>query len=160
MARFEPQAVRPGPIYDLAGRPVGEHRGLARYTIGQRRRLGLRGDRPQYVVAIDPDRNALVVGDAASLRCAGLVVGDVNWIAIPGLREERLATVRIRHAAPDLPAVIAPGAAGRVVVRFLERPRAAAPGQAAAFYDGDVVLGGGVIEDVRLAAEGADAGHR
>ncbi len=155
VARLEPQAVRPGPIYDLAGRLMGEHRGMARYTVGQRRGLGIRGSRPWYVVKVDPARNALVVGDEASVRCPELVAGEVNWIAIPSLEEERSVMARIRHAAADFPAVIAPHGPGRVRVRFEEWPRAAAPGQAVAFYDGDVVLGGGVIHDVRLA-EGGD----
>lgn len=157
VARFEPRAVRPGPIYDLDGRPVGEHRGLARYTVGQRRGLGLRGGRPQYVVAIDPGRNALVVGDEAAVRCPELTAGEVNWIAIPALEEERLAGVRVRHASQDLPAWIAPEEGGRVRVRFLAWPRAAAPGQAVAFYDGEVVLGGGVIDEVRNAEGGVHA---
>jgi tRNA-specific 2-thiouridylase len=151
VARFEPRAVRPGPIYDLDGRAVGEHRGLARYTVGQRRGLGPRGGRPRYVVAIDPGRNALVVGDEAAVRCPELWAGDVNWIAIPALDGERLVGVRVRHASQDLPAWIAPGEGGRVRVRFLTWPRAAAPGQAVAFYDGEVVLGGGVIDEVRNA---------
>ena len=157
VARLEPWAVRPGPIFDAAGRQVGEHRGLARYTVGQRRGLGLEGNRPQYVMTIDPDRNALVVGDEDAVRCPELVAGDVNWIAIPGLPSERRVTARIRHAAADLPAVIAPLPDGRVRVRFAlsgDRatwPRAAAPGQAIAFYEEEAVLGGGVIHEVRYA---------
>jgi tRNA-specific 2-thiouridylase len=147
VARFEPQALRPGPIYDLDGRQVGQHRGLACYTVGQRRGLGLRGGRPRYVVALDPGRNAVVVGDADALRRPEMIVEDVNWIAIPALEEERRVGVRIRHASADVPAVIAPAGGGRVRVRFLEWPRAAAPGQAAAFYDEEVVLGGGVIAE-------------
>ncbi len=154
VARFEPGAVRPGPIYDHRGRLVGEHQGLARYTVGQRRGLGVRGNRPWYVLRIDPARNALIVGGEESVRCRELVAGETNWIAIPGLPAERSATVRIRHAAADLPAVIAPEGPGRVRVRFDDWPRAAAPGQAIAFYDGEVVLGGGIIHDVQLAGGG------
>lgn len=149
VAHLEPAAARPGPIYDLQGRQVGEHQGLAHYTVGQRRGLGLRGATPRYVTTIDAKRNALVVGDEESVRCPELVAGDLNWIAIPALDGRRAVTARIRHAATDIPAEVAPDGPARVRVTFPGRPRAAAPGQAIAFYDGDIVLGGGVIEEVR-----------
>ncbi|HLW58984.1 MAG TPA: tRNA 2-thiouridine(34) synthase MnmA [bacterium] len=158
VGRFEPQALRPGPIYDLEGQRLGEHRGVARYTVGQRRGLGLAGDSAWYVVRIDPDRNAVIVGDAGAVRCPELLAGDINWVALPGLAAPRAATVRIRHASADLPAVIAPALGGAVAVRFETWPRAAAPGQAIAFYDGDVVLGGGVIHDVEIG--GTPVGER
>ncbi|HYM91972.1 MAG TPA: tRNA 2-thiouridine(34) synthase MnmA [bacterium] len=156
--RFAPHALRPGPIYDLGGRRLGEHHGLARYTVGQRRGLGLGGGGAWYVVQIDPGRNALTVGDAASVQCPELVAGEVNWIAIPRLEGPRRVGVRIRHASVDVPALIAPAPEGRVAVRFETWPRAAAPGQAAAFYDGEIVLGGGVIEEVRMHAPVPDSG--
>jgi tRNA-specific 2-thiouridylase len=149
VARYAPQAVRPGPIYDGEGRQVGAHHGVARYTVGQRRGLGAAGGRPRYVVAIDTERNALRVGDGAALRCQELIAADANWIAVAGLREELAVTARIRHGGTDVPAVIGPAVGNRVRVRFLEPPRAAAPGQAIAFYQGDVVVGGAVIDEVR-----------
>jgi tRNA-specific 2-thiouridylase len=154
VARYAPHAVRPGPIYDGDGRQVGEHRGVARYTVGQRRGLGAAfptsrgGAGPRYVVAIDAARNALRVGDADALRCEELTAADANWIAIPDLRERRAVTARIRPGGADGPAVITPAGRNRVRVRFVEPPRAAAPGQAIAFYDGDVVIGGAVIDEV------------
>lgn len=156
VARYAPHAIRPGPIYDGEGRRVGEHRGIARYTIGQRRRLGPGGadGRPRYVVAIDAERHALRIGGADALRCEELLAADANWIAIEDLRDQLAVTARIRHGGADIPAVIAPAGGGRVRVRFLEPARAAAPGQAIAFYDGDVVIGGAVIDDV-----GAADGH-
>jgi len=150
VARFEPEALRAGPIFDLDGARLGEHRGLARYTVGQRRGLGLAGGSRRYVVGIDPGRNALVVGDGAAVRCPELIANEMNWIAIPGLDRARMVGARIRHASTDLPAVIAPAPGGAVTVRFETWPRAAAPGQAIAFYEGDVVLGGGVIDEVRM----------
>jgi tRNA-uridine 2-sulfurtransferase len=160
VARYAPQAVRPGPIYDAEGRQVGEHRGVARYTIGQRRGLGAGGGegRARYVVAIDATRNALRVGDAEALRCQELLAADANWIAIADLREPYAVTARIRHGGADVPAVITPADGGRVRVRFVEPARAAAPGQAIAFYDGDVVVGGAVIEEVR-AGDGHARDH-
>jgi len=152
VARYAPHAVRPGPIYDGDGRQVGEHRGIARYTVGQRRGLGgtalaARGN-ARYVVGIDAARNALRVGDADELGCQELVAADANWLAIADLREPRAVTARIRHGGADVPAVITPADGGRVRVRFIEPARAAAPGQAIAFYDGDVVVGGAVIDEV------------
>jgi tRNA-specific 2-thiouridylase len=155
VSRLEPQSARPGPIYDPQGRQVGVHRGLAHYTVGQRRGLGLPGGSPRFVMTIDPDRNALVVGDEASVFCPELVAGDLNWIAIPVLDGARSVTARIRHAAVDIPAVVSPDRPERVRVAFPTWPRAAAPGQAIAFYDEDIVLGGGVIEEVRYAEGGA-----
>ncbi|HEV2439703.1 MAG TPA: tRNA 2-thiouridine(34) synthase MnmA [bacterium] len=161
VARYAPDAVRPGPVFDGRGRQIGEHRGIARYTVGQRRGLGgvapssgngaashEGGERPRYVVAIDGARNALRVGDADELRCQELLAGDANWIAIGDLREQRAVTARIRHGGDDVPAVITPAGPKRVRVEFLEPPRAAAPGQAIAFYEGDVVVGGAVIDEV------------
>jgi tRNA-specific 2-thiouridylase len=156
--RLAPEGLRPGPIHDLEGRLLGEHRGLARYTVGQRRGLGLGGGAAWYVVRVDHGRNALTVGDAASVQCPELLAGEVNWIAIPRLEGPRPAVVRIRHASADVPAVIAPAPEGRVTVRFDAPPRAAAPGQAVAFYDGEVVLGGGVIEDVGMRSQGPEVG--
>jgi tRNA-specific 2-thiouridylase len=160
VARLQPQATRPGPIYDRDGQLIGEHRGLAHYTVGQRRGLGLRGTSPRYVMSIHADRNALTVGDETSIRCPDLIAADVNWIAIPDLAGERPCTARIRHASQDLPARIAPTRDGRVRVRFREWPRAAAPGQAVAFYDDDVVLGGAVIQEVGYAGGGYHAESR
>jgi len=167
VSRLAPQAVRPGPIYDLDGRRLGEHRGLAHFTIGQRRGLGLAGTAPWFVVEIDAGRNALVVGDRASVRCPELVAGQVNWIAVASLDRERAVTARIRHAAADIPAVVGPLEDGRVLVRFpppdgphgLEAPRAAAPGQAIAFYDDEIVLGGAVIDEVKSASKGEKHGE-
>ena len=156
VARLAPAAARPGPIYDLAGRHVGDHRGVGRYTVGQRRGLGVPGHAPRYVLEVDAERNALVVGDAGDTRCAELWATDVNWIAVP-LDGEREVAARVRHAASDLSATIAPAPDGRVHVRFATPPRAAAPGQAIVFYEGDVVLGGGVIDGVKYGGRGADA---
>lgn len=153
VARYAPEALEPGPIFDLSGARVGQHRGIARYTVGQRRGLGVPGHRPQYVVAIDPARNALVVGDERAVRCVELVASDLNWIAVPLWMGPRDVTVRIRHASPDLGAVVEPLEDGRVRVRFPDPPRAPAPGQAIVFYDGDVVLGGGIVSQIRLGGE-------
>ncbi len=140
-----PEAFRPGPIVDRAGRVVGQHHGLPCYTVGQRKGLGIAAPEPLYVLEVDTDRNALVVGTAAELGRPSLVAQAVNWIAgtaPPGPLE---ATVRIRLHGREAPATVTPLAGGRARVDFAAPQRGITPGQAAVFYDGDVLLGGGTI---------------
>jgi tRNA-specific 2-thiouridylase len=154
VARHRPDALRPGPVVDAEGRVIGEHRGLAAYTVGQRRGLGLAGradGRPWYVLAVDPDRNAVVAGGEAELDARGCVAADPNWLALDGLDGPLRVTAKVRAGAAGVPAEIAPRDDGRVDVRFGRPVRAVTPGQAVVWYAGDVVLGGGVIEEVRRA---------
>jgi len=139
-----PDAGRPGPIRHVSGRVLGLHAGIGRYTVGQRRGLGLAMARPQYVVDIDAERNTLIVGGPEALLRRRVRLGQVNWI-VPPPPPPRV-TVRVRHAAADVPARLELQPHGGVDVIFDAPQRAAAPGQAVAFYDGDRVLGGGVIE--------------
>ncbi|NOX44379.1 MAG: tRNA 2-thiouridine(34) synthase MnmA [Caldiserica bacterium] len=135
----------PGPILDLEGNVIGTHRGLPHYTVGQRRGLGVSTGEPLYVVALDPERNAVVVGPEPALHAGGLVARELTWIAgePPGTRFSCEVQIRYR-AAPVRCEVALEGGKARVV---FERPqRAVTPGQAAVFYRGEVVLGGGVIE--------------
>lgn len=153
VARFRPQALRPGPILDCDGRPLGTHQGIARYTVGQRRGLGLAGGEPLYVVAVDQERNAVIVGSAQDLLCDELTASQMNWIAFPTLPGERRVTARVRHASRDVEAWVRPGAdPSEAAVRFAEPLRAASPGQAVVLYDGDRVLGGGIITRVGTRA--------
>ncbi len=143
--RQAPLAVRPGPIVDAAGRVVGQHGGVHRFTIGQRRGLGLTAERPRYVLRVLPESATVVVGDDEALLSDTLVARDVNWLSIapPG---EIHADVRIRYRHAEAPAVLTPIGDGRVRVRFEDAQRAITPGQAAVFYEGEVCLGGGWIE--------------
>ncbi len=153
VARFHPEALRPGQILDTDGRVLGEHQGIARYTVGQRRGLGLSAGAPRYVVGIDPQRNAVIIGDERDLFCEELTVSALNWIGIDALDHPRGATARVRHAAQDVDASLQPTEhRGEVTVRFAQPQRAPSTGQAIAFYDGDLVLGGGTITHVRLPA--------
>src|SRR5207237_2068236 len=111
----------------------------------------------RYGRGIYPGRCALLVGYEAAVRCPELIASQINWIAMSGLDRDRAVGVRIRHASADVPAVIAPAPGGRVAARFETWPRAAAPGQAIAFYDGEVVVGGGGIDEVRRV--GLGGGH-
>lgn len=137
----------PGLIVDQAGRVLGQHRGLTRYTVGQRKGLGLAASKPLYVLELDPMRNQVVVGGADELGRSAFTVGGVNWIASPGEEEGGIrASVQIRHRHTPQPARLFPLGGGRVRVEFDVPERAIAPGQAAVFYRGEEVLGGGWIE--------------
>jgi tRNA-specific 2-thiouridylase len=144
--RNAPAANRSGPIVDAAGRRLGEHGGVHRYTVGQRKGLGLTSPRPLYVLNVEPRTRTLVVGASEQLESAGLVAKDVNWISIaPPCRPLR-ATAKIRYRASEVGATVTPLPHHRVRVEFDEPQRAVTPGQAAVFYDGEVCLGGAWIE--------------
>jgi len=134
-----------GEIVDGEGRVVGRHRGIHHFTVGQRRRLGLSGPRPLYVASIDAARNRVVVGGIDDLRTRGARVGRVSWVAGRPPKRPIHARVRIRYRDPGSPALVEPRPGGAVSVLFDEPASAVTPGQAAVFYDGDNVLGGGWI---------------
>jgi tRNA-specific 2-thiouridylase len=140
-----PEAFRPGPILDEAGREMGVHAGLGGYTVGQRRGLGRPGPEPTYVVRLDPLRNAVIIGRRAALRATHLVAERVNWIARPALEDPLEVEVRVRHRAPRVAARVVPGDAGRVEVELREPQYAVTPGQSVVLYRGEIVVGGGVI---------------
>ena len=156
LRRRIPAAFRPGPIVDGRGAVLGHHSGLANFTVGQRRGLALVTPRPLYVTALDPERNAVVVGAPAELEVPGLVASQVNLISVDRLVEPLAIEAKIRHSHVPVPAVLKPidgaateacGAAGhRARVRFDVPQRAVTPGQSVVFYRGDLVVGGGVIE--------------
>jgi tRNA-specific 2-thiouridylase len=133
-----------GTFVDLAGKVLGEHDGIHRFTVGQRRGLGnLAGGRPQYVVRVDPARQQVVVGERADAAATALRIGDVQWfspVPAPGSRVE----LQVRYRARPVHAEIT-GVDRDVTVRVVDEGVIAAPGQAAVFYRGDEVLGGGWI---------------
>ena len=135
---------RPGNFVDCAGNVVGKHRGLIRYTVGQRKGLGSFGE-PKYVVRKDAAENTVVLGRNSDLLCGRFAVGTVNWVSSacpPGPVE---AEVKVRYSQSAFPAEITPLPDGGAEIRFREPQRAVTPGQAAVFYQGDEVLGGGTI---------------
>ena len=135
--------LKPGPIRDRSGRELGRHTGLASYTVGQRSGLGLSGPEPRYVVALDPAENAVIVGGADETWSRAITIGAVSWT---GRREAPArAEVRVRHRHAPAPATLTTRADGVLTAVFDEPQRAPAPGQAAVFYSGDEVLGGGTI---------------
>ena len=140
---------RPGPIYDLSGKALGRHRGLAYYTIGQRKGLGITSPEPLHVLKIDADQNALVVGPAEALQKASCTVGKMHYVSGETPTEPFSAFARIRYKAPEQEALVTPLDGNRALVTFTRPQRAITPGQAAVFYggeDGDEVLCGGLIE--------------
>jgi tRNA-specific 2-thiouridylase len=138
-------ALDHGEIATTDGRVIGGHAGLHRYTVGQRRGIGVAASEPLYVVKIDVPRNRLVVGRKRELYGSTLVATGVNWIAIAPPEGPFRAGVRIRYRAPEAPATITPISAGSVRIVFDESQPAITPGQAAVFYDGQAVAGGGWI---------------
>jgi len=131
---------------DGAGRELGRHRGVHRFTVGQRRRLGLTSRRPLYVLAVRPESRAITVGGEEALLGDRLVAREVNWLSEPEPVGPRRTQVRIRYRHAAANASVHPLPGGRAEVRFDEPQRAITPGQAAVFYDGEVCLGGGWIE--------------
>jgi len=137
---------RSGPILDASGREIGRHGGVHRFTVGQRRGLGLASPRPLYVLAVRPESRAVVVGDEEQLLSDRLVAREVNWLSVPEPAGEIRARARIRYRHAEAAASIRPLPGGRAEVRFDSPQRATTPGQAAVFYDGEVCIGGGWIE--------------
>lgn len=147
-AFLESQGLRlaPGPIYDLEGRLLGEHRGLAAYTIGQRKGIGIPAPEPLYVVAKDVARNALIVGPRQALGRRTFHVGRVNWILGEPPDGPMEVGIQVRYRAREVPAVVTPRDECRAEVELAEPLPDVTPGQAAVFYHGEVCLGGGIIQ--------------
>jgi tRNA-specific 2-thiouridylase len=145
-ARF-PGGARPEPavLVDARGEELGTGQPYYRYTVGQRRGLGLAASSPLYVLQIEPERNRVVVGEESELMAPGLRGERLCWIG-PAPAGEVEATVRIRSRHPGVPALIRPLEGGRAEVDFAEPQRGVTPGQAAVFYQGTRVLGGCWIE--------------
>jgi tRNA-specific 2-thiouridylase len=139
--------VRPEPavLVDARGEELGTGHPYYRYTVGQRRGLGLAAPSPLYVLQIEPEHNRVVVGGEGELMAPGLRGERLHWIG-PAPTGEVEATVRIRSRHPGVPALIRPRGEGRVEIDFAEPQRGVTPGQAAVFYQGTRVLGGCWIE--------------
>lgn len=135
-----------GPFLDVEGNVIGTHRGLPFYTIGQRRGLGLALGFPAYVVAIDSGKNAVIVGSEKHLYSRVVLVKRNNFIPFERLSGSIQAAVKVRYKSVEAQADIAPGIEeGDVEVTFQEPQKAVTPGQSAVYYQGDMVIGGGII---------------
>ena len=134
-----------GEIVNVAGEVIGRHEGIHRYTVGQRRGIGIAGERPLYVISIDAEKNRVTAGSGEELLSNEFTVARANWIAFDDPKESVRAEVRVRYRHTAAAATITPLANERARIVFDEPQRAITPGQASVFYRGDEVLGGGWI---------------
>lgn len=141
---FSPDSLMPGQILDTEGKVIGEHKGIAYYTIGQRKGLGISSPVPRYVADINRANNTIVIGSREDATRKKIMVTDLNWIATDFPVSSVRAGVKIRSTMNEVPALIIPEGKNISVV-FNEPQWAPAPGQSAVFYDNDIVLGGGII---------------
>ena len=144
LSRFLP--ARPGDIVDTEGKALGRHSGIANFTVGQRSRLGLTSKQPLYVLNIDPAKNRIVVGSWDDLFSDRLIAGNLHFVSGHAPEKPLEVAVKVRYKSPEAEALLEP-MGDRVEVRFKESQRAITPGQAVVFYQGEVVLGGGTIEE-------------
>ena len=150
----DPKDIHGGEIVDCSGKVLGRHNGVHRLTIGQRKGLGIASPQPLYVLEIDNATKRVVVGGKDELSCRGLLAHSINWIERPD-EDEFSAEVQVRYRSPAIPCRIRVREDGTCEARFDEAVPSVAPGQAAVFYRGDRVLGGGwitqAIRDERIA---------
>lgn len=142
-----PEKVKPGSFVDIDGNVLGKHKGIANYTIGQRKGLGIALGKPMFVVDLDPERNIVILGDERDIFKTTLYAEDVNLIPFEKLTEEIRVTAKIRYSAKESPATLSPYKNG-VMVKFDKPQRAITKGQSVVFYQGDVVVGGGIIKEI------------
>lgn len=143
---FPPEAFTPGPILDQTGAQLGTHNGLPRYTVGQRRGLGIAAEQPMFVIDIDPARNALIVGPDEALLRAELTAYEATYLAGHSPQDGMNILAKIRYRSPAVSATFHRLSNNRFRLTFDESLRAITPGQLAVLYDGDRLLGGGTIE--------------
>ncbi|UCF20606.1 MAG: tRNA 2-thiouridine(34) synthase MnmA [Gemmatimonadota bacterium] len=137
-------AFLPGPITTLAGERVGTHQGYSRFTVGQRRGLPGGFSEPMYVVDIEPQTRSVLIGPADALEATRVTIADQNWLADPPPIGSAVS-VQVRHRGHEVAGLIEDSGAERTVIRLHGSHRAITPGQSAAVYDGEVLLGGGRI---------------
>jgi len=141
-----PEAKKPGTFVDETGSPLGQHEGIAFYTPGQRRGLGVASGRRLYVQHVQPATNTVVLGPEEALYRDSCEVGELNIFTPSLLRGQTEVMVKVRYATPAVKATVQPIHPSRVRILFHERQRALSPGQSAVFYSDDKVLGGGIIQ--------------
>jgi len=145
-----PAAFRPGPIIDVKNRVIGEHKGIAHFTIGQRKGMGIAAPRPLYVLEIRAGDNTIVVGTNGQLYEKKLLTSRLNWISIKRLEKPMILKAKIRYKHEEARALLSPLDSGQVDVEFDKPQRAVTPGQSVVFYDQDTVVGGGIIDKTHL----------
>ena len=143
---FPPEAFESGPILNQDGEPLGTHRGLPHYTIGQRRGLAIAAEQPLFVIDIDPRRNALIVGPDTALLRSELTAQEASYLSGKSPQDGAHILVKIRYRSPAVAASFHRLSDTRFRIVFDDPQRAITPGQLAVLYDGDRLLGGGTIE--------------
>lgn len=146
--RISDKEIKPGLFINTKGEIIGKHKGIINYTVGQRKGLGLALGYPAYVVAIDSKRNNVIIGSDEEVYQKGLIAKDNNFISIDQLDGPLEVQAKIRYSAKPASALITPENGQRVKVIFTNQQRAITPGQAVVYYQGDMVVGGGIIDEV------------
>ena len=144
--RVGKDALMPGHFKDENENIVGEHKGIAYYTIGQRDQLGIALGRPVYVYKIDRETNTVYVGDEGKLYSKGLIADEINFFSADLPTEKIRVKVKIRYNQPEINADVISLDDGKIKVEFKEPQKSVTPGQSVVFYDHDVVVGGGIIK--------------
>jgi tRNA-uridine 2-sulfurtransferase len=145
LRRRRPELFRPGPVLDMSGNELGRHEGIAGFTVGQRKGLGLAFGERRYIVRFDPEKNAVVLGTEDEARARGVEAGDVRWVSGRAPDEPFRAEARVRYQGRGGNALVEPIDEGRVRVTFDEPQWAPTPGQAVVFWQGECTLGGATI---------------
>jgi tRNA-specific 2-thiouridylase len=135
-----------GDIVDADGKVLGQHQGIHHYTIGQRKGLGIAAAEPLYVIGLDVGRNRVIVGDRSKATQSECTACRINWVSIPAPTAPIRASVQVRYRSPAVPVNVIPLEDNRIKLVFDEPQFSITPGQAAVLYDGDILLGGGIIE--------------
>ena len=144
----KPGKIKPGNFVDKEGNVLGRHKGIVYYTIGQRKGLGLSLGRPVFVTDIRPKTNEVVIGPEEDIFKTDLLAKDINFIPFDNLEGELKVTAKVRYSARPAEAVLYTEKNGKVRVSFKDKQRAITKGQSVVFYDGNIVVGGGIIEKI------------
>lgn len=146
LKRFTGKEYEPGDFVDMDGNVLGQHKGLVCYTIGQRKGLGISAAYPLYVVKLDTEKNQVVLGKNEDLFSRDVYVENINWINPDNMEESFRCKAKVRYRMEEQPCLVERVGDTSAKIIFDEPQRAITPGQSAVFYDGDVVLGGGIIK--------------
>ncbi len=138
--------ILPGDFVDTEGNVLGRHKGIVHYTIGQRKGLGIALGKPMFVIDIDVEKNRVILGDETEVYDDALIADDLNFISIETLEKPIRVKAKIRYSSKEADATVFPETDGRARVVFDVPQRAITPGQSVVFYDDDIVVGGGVIQ--------------
>ncbi len=144
--RHSSKKILPGNFVDKEGNILGRHKGIIYYTVGQRKGLGIAWKEPLYVLAKDVEKNTILLGNKDTIKKSSLTAREMNYISISEPTEIFKALAKVRYSSKETAVTVTPLADGRALVEFLEPQAFIAPGQAVVLYDGDVVIGGGIIE--------------